>query len=82
MNNAPTIREKLISMLINELSDEEVSAVLNYAETLHITESSGDDNAENDPLVGFISGPTDLAERTEEILWAEFGLNKSQEDHG
>ena len=31
-------------------------------------------------LVGFISGPKDVAEHTKEILWAEFGLKKADED--
>jgi phage/plasmid-associated DNA primase len=74
---ALTKREQIINTVLNSLSDEQVDDLLNYLRDLapltHYRE-------ENDPSIGFISGPTDLAEKAEDILWAEFGVNKSQSD--
>ncbi len=67
-----SIRETVIARL-QELSDEQIAEVLEFigniqSQHIRIVPSEGDD-----PLVGFISGPTDFAERSQEILRAEFG---------
>lgn len=67
----PTVREKVILKLITELSDDEVLAVADYIEQLHVSELVLSDNPEDDPMIGFISGPTDLAENAEQILTDE-----------
>lgn len=71
-----TPREELIAK-IEQMSDEQVESLLRYAKTLEIYQLPASYDPDNDPAVGFISGPTDLAERTEEILWSEFGINKT-----
>jgi hypothetical protein len=78
--SALPIREKIAAEL-ESLSDEQAIAVLEFIHSVKddtIDTSAGDD--EPDPLVGFISGPTDMAERTEDILKAEFGLPKSEDN--
>ena len=78
--DTPTIRERLINKVLNDLTDEQVDAVLRYADTLQtLTLPEGYDE-DNDPSVGFFSGAVDLAERTEEILHEEFG--RSRHNHG
>lgn len=67
------VREQLIAEL-DYLTDEQIKLLLHQAQAMHPATS-----AEDNPLVGFISGPTNFAERTEDILEAEFGLKKS--DH-
>lgn len=67
--NIPTVREELIVILFNELSDDEAASVLEYAKSLKTNQPGEFLIPEDDPLVGFISGPTDWAERTEDILY-------------
>ena len=76
--DAPTIREKLIDKILNDLDDEQVGQLLRYVETLQSLTLPADYDEANDPSVGFFSGPPDLAERTEEILHHEFGRSKDQ----
>lgn len=73
------VRQKLIAK-IDDLTNEQLESLLNYAESMQrgiFTDKSG---AGRNALVGFISGPTDAAERTEEILWAEFGVKSSHDE--
>jgi hypothetical protein len=76
---ANPIREKIMAQL-DDLSDEQATAVLEFIESVKDSESIVADDLENDPLVGFISGPTDMAEHTEELLKREFGLQKPGND--
>ena len=66
--DAPTMREKLINKILNDLDDEQVNELFRYTETLQAFKLPDDYDEENDPTVGFFSGPPDLAERSEEIL--------------
>lgn len=78
------IREKIVAEL-DKLSDEQAIVVLEFIQSVkedEITDRTlAEDEDEDDPLVGFITGPTDMAERTKEILKAEFGLPKSERKH-
>ncbi len=76
--DAPTIREKLINKILNDLDDEQVGEVLRYTETLQSFKLPADYDEDNDPSVGFFTGPEDLAERSEEILREEFGRPRDQ----
>ncbi len=75
------IREKITAEL-DTLSDEQAIVVLQFIQSVKEDEIADraltEDEDEDDPLVGFINGPTDMAERTKEILKAEFGLPKSE----
>lgn len=78
--SALPIREKIVSEL-EKLSERELEAVLRYVEVMQSMRLADNhhkaDDEHNDPLVGFIAGPTDLAERSQEILRAELGLSKA-----
>jgi len=63
----PTIREKLVSKL-DELTDEQVASLLHYAEIMQSATLPPDYDEEQDPSIGFISGPTDLSVRAKQIL--------------
>lgn len=76
--SALPIREELIST-INKLSDKQMLAVLEFIKSVKLQDVETEYNEEDDPLVGFFSGPPDLAETSEEILWKEFGLKKPQD---
>lgn len=76
--SALPVRQAIIARL-DELSEDQAAAVLRFIETVQSKYNVAEDDEINDPLVGFISGPTDLAERTEEILWAEFGNKPTEE---
>ena len=71
-----TVREQLIAKL-DELSDEEVAAVLRYVEAMQTTSLPEDYDEANDPAVGFFTAEPDFASRTEEILREGFGRAKS-----
>jgi hypothetical protein len=73
---AQDIRKQLITKL-DELSERELEALLHYIEVMQTMRLPDNYDEDHDPLVGFFSGPTDLAERSKEILWAEFGLPKA-----
>jgi hypothetical protein len=66
----PDVRERLITK-IDELTDEQVASLLSYAESLQAVELPDDYDEENDPSIGFLSGPTDLANRAKQILREE-----------
>lgn len=74
---AATPREQLMERL-ETMTDEEIVTVLEFTERLKPDELPSHYDPTHDPLVGFISGPTDFGERAEEILWEEFG--KPDED--
>ena len=75
--DAPTIRERLIRLILNDLTDKQVSEVLRYSEELY-SRLPEDYDEDNDPAIGFLSGSTDLAERSKEILRKEFGVPRNQ----
>lgn len=68
-----SMREQLIAK-IKAMSDEQVAALLKTAEALNASELPPDYDPDNDPLVGFISGPTDLSERYKDILRDDIDL--------
>jgi hypothetical protein len=51
-----------------------------YIERMSSLDLPEDYDPDNDPLVGFFEGSPDLAESSSEILKAEFGLRKLQDD--
>jgi hypothetical protein len=65
--SAQTIREQLIAKVLT-LTDEQASAILQFAQTLEADSLPDDYDPDNDPTVGLISGPTDVSERVKEIL--------------
>lgn len=73
---APDIRQQLIAKLDN-LSDEEMKALLRYIEAMQSTSLPDDYDEANDPAIGFFSADPEFASRTEEILQAGFGRSKS-----
>lgn len=73
--SALPIREAVIARL-RELSDEQVEEVLEFINEVQTQKITPTEPEEDDPMVGFISGPTDLAERSKEILRREFGQKK------
>lgn len=59
-------RQELYTLL-DTLSDEQVH--FQFLKSIQaLSDAKSEYNPEADPLVGFISGPTDVAERVEEIL--------------
>ena len=69
------VREKLIAK-IDDLTNEQIESLLNYVDSMELGTFTDKSETGRNALVGFISVPKDAAERTEEILWAEFGLRK------
>ena len=63
----PNVRQQVEAKL-SQLSDEEVAAVLRYIEAMQTTELPADYDEANDPSIGFLSEPTDLARRSKQIL--------------
>ena len=72
------VRQKLIAKM-DDLSNEQLESLLNYAESMQVGSFTDKSDKGRNALVGFISGPVDAAERTEEILWAEFGMRSSDD---
>ncbi len=74
--NTPSVKEQLIAKL-DQLTDDELADLLEYIEIMQYTKVMNsmtlpdDYSIENDGLVGFLSGTTDLAERIEDILYGE-----------
>lgn len=72
--NTPDLKEQLITK-IDQLSSSELEDVLEYIEVMEYTRAMNsmslpeDYRIENDGLVGFLSGTTDLAEQIEAILY-------------
>ena len=75
--SALPLRDQIIAYL-EKLSDEQASKVLNFIQTIEEAEIEPDYD-EEDPAIGFFSGPPDLAERSEEILQREYGIIKPQD---
>ncbi len=69
-----TIRERLIHKLF-DMTDTQVSSLLSYADAIQSNELPPDYNEENDPAVGFVSGSTDLARRSKQILRDEISTH-------
>ena len=63
----PTIRERLIHKLF-DMTDNQVASLLSYADTIQYEELPEDYDAANDPALGFMSGSTDLARQSKQIL--------------
>jgi hypothetical protein len=61
----PNVRGQVIQKL-DELTDEEVVAILEYMESLHPGLEQNEQI--DDPTVGMFSGPTDLSVRAKDIL--------------
>jgi hypothetical protein len=61
------IRERLVNKL-DELNEEQIATLLSYVEAMQETTLPESYDEANDPSVGFISGPTDLATRAKQIL--------------
>lgn len=61
------MRERLVSKL-DELNEEQIASLLSYVEAMQETTLPDTYDEDNDPSVGFISGPTDLATRAKQIL--------------
>lgn len=68
----PNIREQLIAKL-DELSDEQIAALLDYVEAMRTTSLPEDYDEANDPAIGFFSADPEFASRTEETLQEGFG---------
>ncbi len=62
-------RERLVAEP-DSLSDEQIEAVLRYVEILKSDDLAPGYDPQRDPVVGFVSGPTDFGERAEELLSA------------
>lgn len=65
-----TVREQLIERL-DQLSDEQLDALLNYTDTLLSHSAPSAYDPENDPIIGLFSGSPDLSRRSKEILRTE-----------
>lgn len=76
--SALPIRQAIITRL-DELTEDEAAAVLDFIESLQLKRDEAEHDAPHDPLAGFFEGPSDLAERSEEILHQEFGLFKPRD---
>ncbi|MEO8397177.1 MAG: hypothetical protein ABI700_29550 [Chloroflexota bacterium] len=66
----PNVRQQVESKL-DQLSDEELTAILRYIEAMQTTSLPEDYDEANDPTVGMFSGPTDLSRRARHILYDE-----------
>ncbi len=74
------IREEAIAE-IEKLSDAQVAKVLQFIRT--VSQERPPYSEENDPMLNgelFFDGPSDLGERSEEILSQEFGLKNEIEN--
>ncbi len=61
------LREK-VDRKLDELNDEQLAELLRYIEIMESNLLPADYDEDNDPTIGFISGPTDLSARAKEIL--------------
>jgi hypothetical protein len=61
------LREQVASKL-DELSDEQLAELLRYIEAMQSPGLPKDYDPDNDPVVGFLSGSTDLSSRAKQIL--------------
>jgi hypothetical protein len=67
---ALSIREQLIAEL-DEMSDQQIASLWSYAQVLRSETLPDDYDESHDPTIGFLSGSTDVARRTKEILREE-----------
>lgn len=77
-----TPRERLLAEL-ETMSDEQIEKLIRYIESIAPDDLRPDYDPEKDPFItgeAFFEGPTDFAERTEDILEAEFGMPKTEDD--
>ena len=58
-----SIRERLIHKLF-DMTDSQVASLLNHADAIQSDELPNNCDEANDPAIGFISGSTDLARRS------------------
>ena len=73
--SALPIREAVVARL-QELSDAEVAEVLEYIEVVQSQRITIEASEDDDPAIGFFSGPPDFAAQSKEILRREFGQKK------
>lgn len=78
MDSTQAIRQQIDKQL-DELDGEQLTLILRYAETLHSLSLPAAYDPESDPSVGFFAADPDLGARTQEILRAEFGVRKPQQ---
>jgi hypothetical protein len=69
-----SIRERLIHKLF-DMTDSQVASLLNYADAIQSDELPNNYDEANDPAIGFISGSTDLARRSKQILREEINAH-------
>jgi len=62
-----TIRERLIHKLF-DMTDTQVASLLSYADAIQSDELPENYDEAHDPAIGFLSGSTDLARRSKQIL--------------
>lgn len=65
--STPTIRERLIHKLF-DMTDNQVESLLSYADAIQSDELPESYDEANDPAIGFMSGSTDLAHKSKQIL--------------
>ncbi|MBA3874680.1 MAG: hypothetical protein ABI970_06615 [Chloroflexota bacterium] len=69
-----SIRERLIHKLF-DMTDSQVASLLNYADAIQSDELPNNYDEANDPAIGFISGSTDLARQSKQILRDEINAH-------
>lgn len=65
--SALPIRDQIIREL-DALSDDQIITVLEFIHSVKDVSGSAGIDTDDDPLIGFISGSTDVAHRTKDIL--------------
>lgn len=65
-------KEALIT-LIEEMSDEQITHLVQFIRAMKLEDHTEEINniLEDDPMVGFISGPTDIADHIEDFLYGD-----------
>ncbi len=72
----PALKQELIEKL-DQLSEQELTEVQRKIDLIRSERHKRRyDPAKDAMLKGLFEGPPDLAERSEEILWEEFGIKK------
>jgi len=69
-----SIRERLIHKLF-DMTDSQVASLLNYADAIQSDVLPNNYDEANDPAIGFISGSTNLARRSKQILSDEINAH-------
>ncbi|MBE2270905.1 MAG: hypothetical protein IAE80_21890 [Anaerolinea sp.] len=68
-----SLREQLIAR-IDRMTDDDVRSLIKLIDLVESSDSDElppDYSEENDPLIGFLSGTTDLAEHVKETLYSD-----------